>query len=85
LAAAGYEAERSTHHYRVIHSLEFTVGAEAATIRKFDVFRKKRNITGYERADSVSETEADEMRRLAEKLRSEVEASIQKTHPQYGG
>jgi hypothetical protein len=47
LAAAGYEAERSNHHHRVIHSLEFTLGTGAVTIRKLDVFRKKRNIADY--------------------------------------
>jgi tetratricopeptide (TPR) repeat protein len=45
LAAAGYEAERANHHYRMIHSLEFTIGVGAAAIRELDVFRKKRNIT----------------------------------------
>ena len=84
LAAAGYEAERAGHHHRVIHSLEFTLGVEAASIRKLDVFRKKRNITGYERADAISETEAEEMRRLAETLRSKVEAWIRKNHPEFG-
>ncbi|MGA2270964.1 MAG: hypothetical protein ABSH44_21040 [Bryobacteraceae bacterium] len=83
LAAAGYEAERSSHHYRVIQSLEFTLGTEPATIRKFDIFRKKRNIADYDRADAVSETEAEEMRQLAETLRSQVEAWIRKNHPQY--
>src|SRR5436190_11613296 len=48
LAASGYQAERANHHYRVLHSLEFTLGADPATIRKLDVFRKKRNITDYE-------------------------------------
>lgn len=52
LAAAGYSAERGNHHYRTIQSLEFTLGLVPATIRKFDVFRKKRNITDYERADT---------------------------------
>ena len=64
LAAAGYQAERSSHHYRVIQSLELTIGADAGTIRKLEFFRKKRNITGYERADAVSELEAEEMRKL---------------------
>jgi hypothetical protein len=83
LAAAGYQAERSSQHYRVIQSLEFTLGTDAATIRKLDVFRKKRNITDYERADTVSEREADDMRRLAEKLRREVEMWIRRSHPEY--
>jgi hypothetical protein len=83
LAAAGYEAERANHHYRVIHSLEFTLGVEGTVIRKFDVFRKKRNIADYEMADTVSELEAEEMRQLAETLRGDVEAWIRKRHPQF--
>lgn len=83
LAAAGFQAERSNHHYRVIESLALTIGADSATITKFDVFRKKRNISDYERADVVSDFEADEMRRLAEKLRTDVQAWIRKTHPTY--
>jgi hypothetical protein len=66
------EIADSNHHYRVIQSLEFTLGTEPATIAKFDIFRKKRNIADYDRAGAVSETEADEMRQLAESLRSEV-------------
>jgi hypothetical protein len=78
LAAAGFQAERTNHHYRVIHSLEFTLGKDAATIRKLDVFRKKRNITDYERADTISDREADEMRKLAEALRADVAAWLRK-------
>jgi hypothetical protein len=81
LAAAGYQAERSNHHYRVIESLELTVGLDAATVRKFDTFRKKRNISDYERAGGVSDMEANEMRQLAERLRTEVEAWIREKHP----
>jgi len=65
------------------NSLEFTLGTEPATIAKFDIFRKKRNIADYDRAGTMSETEADEMRQLAETLRSEVEAWIRRNHPQY--
>jgi hypothetical protein len=82
LAAAGYEAERANRHYRVIHSLELTLEVDATTIGKFDVFRKKRNITDYERADTISETEAEEMRRLAERLRSGVAQWVRQNHPQ---
>lgn len=83
LAAAGYDAERGNHHYRVIQSLEFTLGVDSTVIMKFDVFRKKRNITDYERADTISETEAEEMRQLAETLRGSVEAWVRKNHPQF--
>src|SRR2546422_4505428 len=43
LAAAGYQAERA--NYRVIQSLELTLGLDQKTVRTFDTFRKKRNIT----------------------------------------
>jgi hypothetical protein len=49
LAAAGYQAERSNHHYRVIESMGLTLGVDAATLKMFDTFRKKRNISDYER------------------------------------
>ena len=82
LAAAGYEAERANHHYRVIQSLEYTLRVDTNTIGKFDLFRKKRNITDYERADTISETEAEEMRRLAATLRIGVEDWIRENHPE---
>jgi hypothetical protein len=81
LAAEGYAAERGNHHVRVIHSLEFSLGVDSNVVATFDTFRKKRNITDYERADTVSETEAIEMRRLAETLRRDVEVWLRKNHP----
>lgn len=36
LAAAGYRASRESHHYRVIHSLDLTVGKDAKFVRAFD-------------------------------------------------
>jgi hypothetical protein len=39
-------------------------------------------VTDYERADTVSDLEADEMRELAARLRKEVEAWIRKNHPE---
>src|SRR6059058_2888012 len=49
LAAAGFRASRDSHHYRVIQSLRETLGADGGVVATFDAFRKKRNITGYER------------------------------------
>ncbi len=51
-------------------------------IKKFDIFRKKRNISDYERADTISASDVEEMRSLAEKLRVDFEAWRQKNHPQ---
>jgi hypothetical protein len=81
LAASGFHAERANHHYRVTHSLEFTVGVDARTIRTFSTFRKKRNITDYERAHTISDREAEEMLNLARRLRKDVAAWIADKHP----
>jgi hypothetical protein len=82
LAAAGYRASRDSHHYRVIQSLRETLGAEAAVVATFDAFRKKRNITGYERIGLVSDADAEAMRTLAVRLRDEVMAWLAKHHPE---
>jgi hypothetical protein len=65
LAAAGYRASRDSHHVRVIESLALTIGADANLIATFDAYRKKRNISGYERVGMVSDAAADGMRKLA--------------------
>lgn len=54
LAAAGYRASRDRHHYRVIQSLELTVGKDAKFIRAFDAFRKKRNVSNYDIGGGIS-------------------------------
>jgi len=55
LAAAGYRASRDQHRYRLIQSLQLTLGADLRLADRFDGFRKKRNLAGYERAGSVFE------------------------------
>lgn len=74
LAAAGYRASRDQHHYRVIQSLRETIGADNALVNTFDAFRKKRNVTGYERVGLVSNADANSMRALAVQLRDRVTA-----------
>jgi hypothetical protein len=80
LAAAGYRAAREQHHYRTIQSLALTIGWPAAKISRFDRFRKKRNIGGYEVAGAVSAPEAREMHELASGLRDDVAAWLRKNH-----
>lgn len=81
LAACGYRAAREAHHYRVIQSLVLTMGMDASLVRQFDLFRKKRNIGGYERAGTVSDQEAKEMIALAERIRAEVRDWLASRHP----
>ncbi len=80
LAASGYRAERNAHHYRVIQSLAFTVGLDSDSVALLDTFRKKRNISDYEMAGTVSESEAEEIYRLAGEIRVKVEEWLRENH-----
>jgi hypothetical protein len=81
LAAAGFRASREAHHYRIIMSLEYTIGAEREMVIQLDMFRKKRNVSEYERANIVSATEAKEMMSLAKTLLQNVRLWIKEKHP----
>ena len=83
LAVCGYRASRDSHHYRVIQSLAYTIGADKKLIVQFDKFRKKRNIGGYEQAGLVSDKEADEMVALGQQLREEVELWVRANYPKF--
>ncbi len=73
LAAAGYRASHEARHHRVIQSLAFTVRVSRELIRRFDAFRKKRNLSSYEMGGTISEKEAAEMAAFAADLRQEAE------------
>lgn len=81
LAAAGYRASRENHHYRVIQSLEYTLGPDRKIIEALDAFRKKRNTSNYDIPGFVSEREAQQMMNLAADLRARVEEWIRQNHP----
>ncbi len=81
LAATGYRASREAQHYRVIQSLAYTIKADARLVTQLDKFRKKRNISDYERAGAVSKQEAKEMFVLAKHLRNEVEKWLRSNYP----
>ena len=85
LAASGFRAAREQHHYRTIQSLALTIGWPAAKVERFDRFRKKRNMIGYETAGVVSAQEAREMHELAVGLRDDVLAWLRKQHPKLAG
>lgn len=80
LAASGHQAERNAHHYRVIQSLSFTVGLDSDSVALLDTFRKKRNISDYEMAGTVSESEGEEIYRLAGEIRVKVEEWLRENH-----
>jgi len=80
LGAAGYRAARDGHHHRIIQSLAETIGADADMILRLDVFRKKRNISDYERSGAISALEAKEMLVLAKNIRKIVADWLKKNH-----
>jgi uncharacterized protein (UPF0332 family) len=80
LAAAGYRASRESHHYRVIHSLELTVGKDAKFVRAFDAFRKKRNASNYDIGGGISHREVEEMIGIAKTLEEDVKQWIRANH-----
>ncbi len=80
LAAAGYRAGRDSHHYRVLQSLAMTIGLEQPVLRQLDAFRKKRNLTGYERIGAVSDKEVNEVIETAIRIRQRVLDWMRQTH-----
>ena len=81
LAACGYRAERASHHYRVIQSLEMTMGRDAALVDQLDAYRRKRNQSAYERAGIASQGEAEGMVDLALQRYSTLLAWLESEHP----
>ena len=80
LAAEGYRTTRESHHHRAIQSLSYTLGTNSKTIAQLDAFRKKRNISDYERAGNISDQEAREMIALATKLRGDLIEWLRRKH-----
>jgi len=83
LHASGYRTNSNVpgHHANTVQSLEHTIGAGAALLRRFDTFRRKRNQISYDAPLAVSRQEAADMLALAEQLRRDVEAWVRATHP----
>lgn len=68
LNASGYRTAGEGHHERLIESLKYTINPDPNLIAKLQSFRKKRNISSYDMAGSVSEYEVDEAIKLAREL-----------------
>ena len=82
LAASGYRAQQEGHHYWSIQSLSFTLELDTKIINQLNAFRRKRNITDYERVGMASEQEIKSLVTLAKKLRVMVVEWLKKNHPE---
>jgi len=82
LHASGYRTNSNVagHHANTVQSLQHTLGADVALVRKLDAFRRKRNLISYDAPLPVSDREAADMLALAEQLRREVEAWLRRKH-----
>ncbi len=85
LAASGYRTSGEGNHYWTIQSLAFTLQPDTKTIKKFNKFRQKRNITDYEMIGMISEQEVTEMIALAQELHDIVTEWLKKNHPRLIG
>lgn len=81
LAAAGYRPSRDNKHFRVIQSLAFTIGLGRGEVLLLDQFRKKRNVSDYERAGLVSDQEASEMLELAREIQRQLLIWLKANYP----
>jgi hypothetical protein len=81
LSASGYRADRDQHHFRTLQSLEYTVGLQPAVLRQLDGFRKKRHVSTYDPAGSVSDLEVREIVHLASSLLEQIVSWLRSEHP----
>lgn len=83
LAVSGFRPSRDSQHFRTIQSLKYTIGASDADIACLNKFRKKRNISDYEKSGLVSDNEAEEMYHFAVDLNNKTRKWIGVNYPQY--
>ena len=82
LRASGYRTVAQVgHHAKTIESLELTIKADSKMIQKLRTFSKKRNVTSYDSAGSVSKQELELVIKTAGELHSQVVAWLEKNHP----
>lgn len=71
LAVAGYRIRKGSPslHWRLIESLEFTLGLRGTEIKELQDYRRKRRLSIYEQSGVVTETEAAGALSAARRLR----------------
>ena len=84
LCASGYRAGRDeSKHYRTIQALPLNMGPEFVPVKDYlDNCRRKRNVSEYDTAGTVSEKESNELLRTAQRLKDQVENWLEENHPE---
>ena len=85
LYASGYRAGRGeSKHYRVIQALPLVMGEGFSTVCAYlDSCRRKRNVSEYDAAGTISGKEAEDLLRTVREFKIEVETWLQHNHPEF--
>lgn len=83
LFAAGYRTGRGEgKHYRVIQALPLVMGNDFNVIRDYlDNCRRKRNVSEYDAAGTISEKEVNDLLALVLNFKNQVEGWLRENHP----
>ncbi len=83
LRASGFRVgEGGGNHVTIVDSLAFTMEIDRETIIALNAIRKKRHVTSYDAADTVSELEVDETIEMAEMLKKRLIEWLRQNHPE---
>jgi len=82
LYAGGYRAGRGeSKHYRVIQALPLVMGEGFSAVSTYlDHCRRKRNVSEYDAAGTISEKEAEDLLRTVREFKFEVRKWLQQNH-----
>lgn len=81
LYVAGYRTTGARHHWATLKALPEIMGPQVqARADYLDGCRSKRNVTDYDRAGEISETEANEILAEAQAFRSDLLAWLRAHH-----
>lgn len=83
LYASGYRTGRGeSKHYRVIQALPLIMGNDYRIVKDYlDNCRRKRNVSEYDSAGTISEKEVNDLLVLAEKLKNQVKEWFKANRP----
>ena len=83
LAASGYRVREgsSAHHWRLIESLEHTLHVTRGQVKLLQDYRQKRSRSVYERAGTITSTEAGAALATARRLRDQFATWLSREHP----
>ena len=83
LYCSGYKPMGLGHHFTVFQTLKITMGSGFSdTADYFDSCRNKRNVTEYDRAGEISETQAAQLLKETKKFREAVTEWVKSSYPE---